>query len=225
MSPQSASEWLGEWFEEEFGVRDERLVTHPDLDEAVAAAREELHKQLATIEARREELRETYRRSLEEAAGLDDQEDRRNELAREAKAAKKKYRFRSRQLARLRLRLSAVLVVDALRAFDGVPEPGLDLSEALFDRFTAAERDVSGFGVDDIHDRTDTVREALDFDIELWPTFEEPETTGFPGEHTGHFPGEERPDDGLDEEEIELADEPARSTPDDDIDLDDWDGL
>jgi hypothetical protein len=237
VSPQSASEWLGEWLAEEFGVRDERLVNDPELAAAVASAHEDLQRRITETAAAREEHRETYRGAVEQAAGRDEEgeedkeEDRLRELAQEAKTAKKRYRLHSRQLGRLRLQLTAVLVVDALRTFDGVPEPDPELSDALFDRFLAARRDMSWFEPSDFNRQTDTVREALDFEVRLYPPIEEPETTGFPGEHTGHLPGEERPDDGLEEEELELADESPLDTPPDDIelsgdiDLSDVDGL
>jgi hypothetical protein len=227
VSPQSASEWLGEWLAEEFGVRDERLVNDPELADAVASAHENLQRRITETAVDREDHRETYRGAVEQAAerneeseeNKENEEDRLRELAQEAKMAKKRYRLYSRQLARLRLRLTAVLVVDARRTFDGVPEPDPELSEALFDRFLAAQRDISGFERSEFNSRTDTVREALDFEVRLYPTIEEPETTGVPGEHTGHLPGEERPDDGLEEEELELADESTLDTPPDDIEL------
>lgn len=201
-----SSDDLGAWLEERFGTRDDRLVTDPDLAEPLVAAREELVEGITGAVAAREELRETYRESLERAASLDRDDDRFDELVREAKLAKKRHRRPTTRFARLRRRLTAVLVVDAFRSFDGVQDLDTELSDALYDRFSAAERDVPEIERTALEDERDTVLDAFAFDVEVTSPSDASETTGFPGEHTGRPPGERAGDgsDIFDDEEIEI---------------------
>jgi hypothetical protein len=198
------SDDLADWLTERFGTREKRLVTDPGLEEPLVVIREELTAQLAGIVSRQAELEERYRESLRRGAERDADDPQRKELLREAQLAKKRYKLRSEQLVRRRRRLVAVLVVEVLREFDGIPDPEGELPIVLTKRFSETRRDVPGFDSvedGDLTDVADVVCEAFDFDVQLWPTLdletEGPETVGFPGEHTH--------DGQIDEDQIDIS--------------------
>jgi hypothetical protein len=115
-----------------------------------------------------------------------------------------------------------MLLIDTLRSFEGVPGIDGEVVIGLSERFWAITDDIPELASTDPMDQIDPALEAFAFDIERYPNTTAPETTGFPGEHTGELPGDredgafELEEEDLDIESGEEADVDAMEAPDPD---------
>lgn len=215
--PAVSSDDLGAWLEEQFGARDERLVTDPDLDAAVEAAEDDLRDRIESIVDERGELAERYRRALlrvrelGEETAFDEGHDRQRELVGHAKKVKRRDGRLSRELSQLRQRALALRCLETLREFGTVPAPGPELRERLFERLQRAEGDDDSL-LDGMPYDFAPVEEAFDFEARL-REHPDPDTTEVPGEHD--------PSDGLDPEAIDLDDVGEPAMTDEELGIDD----
>lgn len=120
---------LGEWIDQEFGVRDERLWTdEPGPDE--------LDRLLATQERRYETERrrlESLDREFEDIVSTDVSKDRKDRQKAKTEANREKHENVAERVHRHGIRVTAIVAIDALR---GVGDEEID-SEALEQRLRA----------------------------------------------------------------------------------------
>lgn len=182
---------LGKWIDRKFGFRDEHLVTADELPVNLGVQRLNLEREYAQCERELEELSDEYQDLIKQ--GAEKSESERDSIVKRAEKTKRQYEQSEQQLHATGVRVTTLLVIQALReeTKDGIPSPE-DAELAIKDTYEASDLPSRSF--DEYVAIVAKVTEITD--LFSWLDYSEPRIWDDPVEPT---PPEPMDDDIIDE--------------------------